>query len=148
MHKNSRFHAMSSGVWSFITFHSSNINIKAPLNVWNPWFNVAIAVLILGTRNIKLFIQTHNTETDIISSNENIYSHEYFLLMVKSQFVDIFSLLNMRLFYCPLISLVTLLSGNSPWVSVRQAREALELVDVRLCLVKWSERLGALMTVR
>ena len=114
---------MSSGVWSFITFHSSNINIKAPLNVWNPWFNVAIAVLILGTRNIKLFIQTHNTETDIISSNEKIHFHdfEYFLFSVEGQFVDPFSLLNMRLFYCPVNSLVTFLSGNMPWVSERQA---------------------------
>ena len=125
MHKNLGFHSMSSGVWSFITFHSSNINIKAPLNVWNPWFNVAIAVLILGTRNIKLFIQTHNTETDIISSNEKMYSHgfEYFLFSVKGQFVDPFSLLNMRLFYCPVISLVTLLSGNLPWVSERQEKQ-------------------------
>ena len=123
--KNLDFHSKSSGVWSFITFHSSNINIKAPLNVWNPWFNVAIAVLILGTRNIKLFIQTHNTETDIISTNEKIYSHDfqYFLFSVMSKFVDPFPLLNMRPFYCPVISLVTLLSGNPPWVSERQEKQ-------------------------
>ena len=57
-------------VSSFSTFHSGHIYIKAPLNVWNPWFNVAIAVFILGTRKIKLFIRTHNTETDRVSSFE------------------------------------------------------------------------------